>query len=138
MKLLTLIAATTMVAAAPLMAQTSYPGTDSPTKTDPAHVAADAAEKPQTQSLNNEVDSNIAHTEVANAANQAQYYADKAAYIAAMREHRRDVAITDDVFIRQQAAYAQAMADWRVQTAACKRGHQRACDLPSPDPMNYM
>ena len=34
-------------------------------------------------------------------------------------------------------AYADAMEAWRIQTAACKRGHDRACNAPTPDPADY-
>jgi hypothetical protein len=29
------------------------------------------------------------------------------------------------------------MEAWRIQDAVCKRGHQRACNAPSPDPANF-
>lgn len=134
-----IVAITALIAVAPLAAQS---GT---TKTDPAHVAADAREVPQTQSLNNQVGSAIAQAQTNNAVAQAQndinqqeYEADKAAYSAALRQHNREVLATDATFIRQQNAYAMAMRDWRAQAAMCKRGYQSACKLPTPDPMNYM
>lgn len=124
-----IIGLTAMIAAAPLIAQSA----DSP-----KNVAADAREMPQTAALNTQVSGNNAAIDAQNAANQAQYDSDREAYAAAMREHHRDVLATDDTFVRQQVAYADAMRDYRVQVAACKRGHQRACDLPAPDPRNYM
>jgi hypothetical protein len=135
---LALLMATALVAVAPLHAQATDPSVDSPPKTDPAHVAADAAERPVTQSLNNAVDGNIANTQMSNAEAQGQYAADRAAYVAAVRQHNREVRANDRTVVRQQIAYADAMADWRTQVAACQRGHQRACDMPPPDPMNYM
>lgn len=133
-----IIAITALIAVAPLAAQSSG-------KTDAAHVAADAREVPQTQSLNNQVSGAVVQAQTANAVaqaqndiNQAQYAQDKAAYEAAMREHHREVLATDATFIRQQDAYALAMRDWRAQVEMCKRGHQSACNLPTPDPRNYM
>jgi len=120
-----------LMSAVPALAQTS----DS---SDPAHVAADAREVPQTQSLNNQVNSSVVKTEAVNAAAQAQYEADKAAYEQAMREHHREVLSTDATFIRQQQAYALAMRDWRAQVEMCRKGYKSACDLPPPDPMKYM
>lgn len=130
-----ILAITALIAVAPLAAQTS----------DPAHPAADAREVPQTQSLNNQVGSAISETQAANAVaaeqnavSQEEYAADKAAYSAALRRHHTDVLETDATFMRQQEAYAMAMRDWRAQVAMCKRGYQKACDLPTPDPMKYM
>jgi len=134
-----IIAITALIALAPL------PLAAQNEKTDPAHLAADAREVPQTKALNNQVSSAVTQAQTANAVaqaqneqNQAEYAADKAAYEAAMRQHRRDVLATDATFIRQQNAYAMAMRDWRAQVAMCKKGHQSACDLPTPDPMDYM
>lgn len=133
-----IIAITALIAVAPLAAQSSN-------KTDAAHMAADAKEMPQTQSLNNQVSGAVAQVQTANAVtqaqndiNQAQYAEDKAAYEAAMRQHNREVLATDATFMRQQDAYALAMRDWRAQVEMCKRGHQSACNLPTPDPRNYM
>ncbi|MGP7796267.1 hypothetical protein [Sphingomonas sp. CLY1604] len=73
-----------------------------------------------------------------NAANDARYAADVRRYRAAMR-HRRQVIATDAAVQNdRERAYAMAMADWRAQVAACKRGRTRACKMPSPDPQNYM
>ena len=128
---------TALIAVAPLAAQSE--------KTDPAHMAADAQEIPQTQSLNNQVGNAITQTQTANAVasaqneiNQEQYAADKAAYEQALRDHHREVLSTDATFIRQQEAYALAMRDYRAQVAMCKKGYQSACKLPAPDPMKYM
>ena len=51
--------------------------------------------------------------------------------------HGHQVASQDVHYARQQQAYAQAMEAWRIQDAACKRGHQRACNAPSPDPADF-
>ena len=124
-----IIGLTALIAAAPLIAQSSE---------SPKNIIADAREIPQTQALNNQVGNTVAATEAQNAANQAQYEADKAAYAAALRQHHRDVVATDQMFIRQQIAYADAMRDYRAQVEACKRGSKAACNLPVPDPMTYM
>jgi hypothetical protein len=128
--------------AAPLYAQAApspaNQTVDSPPKTDPAHLAADAREKPETRALNNAVDENLETVKAANEISAANFETDKAAYLAALRAHRQDVNETDATFVRQQAAYAQAMADWRVQVAACTSGKARACDIPTPNPSNYM
>lgn len=135
----TIIAITALIAVAPL------PLAAQADKTHAAHQAADAREVPETKALNNQVGGAIAQTQAANAVNQAQneqnqaeYAADKAAYEAALREHRREVIATDTTFIRQQNAYAMAMRDWRAQVAMCKKGYQSACNLPTPNPMDYM
>lgn len=132
-----ILAITALIAVAPLAAQSN--------KNDAAHVAADAAEVPQTKALNNQVSSAVTEAQSANAVaqaqndiNQQQYAADKAAYEQALRDHHREVLSTDATFIRQQNAYAMAMRDWRAQVAECKRGYQSACNLPTPDPMKYM
>jgi len=70
-------------------------------------------------------------------ANQAQYDADRAAYMDALARHDRAVNRTDARYRRQQNAYADAMAVWRVQVTECKRGHRAACDLPAPNPADY-
>ncbi|MGC6328973.1 hypothetical protein [Rhizorhabdus sp. FW153] len=109
-----------------------------------AAIAA-TAEMPETRALNNGVNQAIVETKTANAVamaqadiNQQDYEADKAAYAKAMRQYRRDVMATDASFARQQDAYAMAMRDWRAQVVMCKKGHQSACNLPTPDPRNYM
>lgn len=135
------LAAAAILASAPFL----QPLGAQTTKTDAAHVAADAREMPVTAALNTKVDSNIATTEAVNAQlqtqaaeAQGQYAIDRQAYIDALRAHHRDVVATDTHFQHQQEAYAAAMHDWRIQVAACKQGHQRACDMPTPDPANYM
>lgn len=62
-----------------------------------------------------------------------QYNMDRLAYIAAIRaQHRRAVNRYDRRYIRQQNAYADAMAAWRRQVAACHRGNRHACAAPTP------
>lgn len=73
-----------------------------------------------------------------NAANDARYQADVAAYRAAMRARRQTIVANAALQADRERAYAMAMADWRAQVDACERGKTRACNLPSPDPQNYM
>lgn len=123
------LAAAAIIISAPIVAQTVETQ---------AHIAADAREMPQTAALNNSVTSNVTTTQAMNAEAQAQYEADKQAYWAQLRANHREIAEGDAHYTQQQAAYAAAMRDWRMQTILCKKGHQRACDLPTPDPANYM
>lgn len=58
---------------------------------------------------------------------------DRRAYMSAMaRQHRRAANRYDRRYIRQQNAYARAMAAWRRQVYACHRGNRRACKAHSP------
>ncbi len=135
MTLRILFASAAMVALIPAAGQAQQTNT----------AIAATAEIPETQALNNGVNQAIVETKTANAVamaqadiNQQDYEADKAAYAKAMRQYRRDVVATDATYIRQQDAYAMAMRDWRAQVVMCKKGHQSACNLPTPDPRNYM
>jgi len=103
----------------------------------PAEPAVDAAQKPVTQNLNNTVAAASTANQTADAAAQAQYETDRAAYMDALIKHDAAVNRTDARYVRQQNAYADAMAAWRAQVAACKRGHQRACEMPAPNPADY-
>lgn len=106
-------------------------------KVTPKHEAVDAQEAPATATLNKAVAAVGNEAEKINAENQAQYEADRAAYRAAYAAHTR-AAISDQVhYDRQQRAYADAMAEWRAQTAACKKGKVSACNKPTPDPAKY-
>jgi hypothetical protein len=70
-------------------------------------------------------------------ADQAQYEADRAAYVDGLIAHNAAVDRTDARYARQQAAYADAMAAWRLQVAACKKGKRKACEMPPPDIADY-
>ena len=124
------------LAGAPLAAQTV---TDPPKTgaTVAKEAAVDAQEQPATQTLNKAVAAVGNDAEKVNAENQAQYDADVAAYRAAVEAHAMATMHDDARYARQQRAYADAMAQWRVQVAACKQGKQKACDLPTPDPAAY-
>ena len=139
-----LLAATVMTA--PLLAQTDpqsgRPVTEETARgyvgvPSPAEPAVDAQQKPVTQNLNNAIAANSDANAAASDAAAAQYDADRATYMAALIKHDAAVNRTDARYVRQQAAYANAMAAWRIQVDACKRGHHRACDLPSPNPADY-
>lgn len=68
-----------------------------------------------------------------NMSRDARYAADMAAYLDA-----RHIAAADRMrYDRQQRAYADAMAAWRDQVRACRRGYQRACEAPTPDPAAF-
>lgn len=71
-------------------------------------------------------------------ADQARYDADMRAYMQARRARRQTIRHDQAYYDRQQRAYAAAMADWRMQAAACHRGHTRACRAPAPRPGDYM
>jgi hypothetical protein len=125
------LAAVALMSAMPLAAQTVA-----------KENAVNAVEGPVTQTLNNQVNNNAVATQTAvdaqNTDAQAQYAADKEAYWATISANNGKVARNDAHYMKMQEAYAAAMHDWRMQVVACKRGHQRACDLPTPVPANYM
>ncbi len=101
----------------------------------PGQIAPGA--DPGTSMANGGVNNAIQQNQASNAANQAQYQQDVASYNAAMHAHGHQVASQDAHYAHQQHAYADAMEAWRIQTAACKRGHDRACNAPTPDPADY-
>jgi hypothetical protein len=110
----------------------------------PHQDAINAAGAPTTAALNNQVQSTTQANNDANAATMAQYQesqadydADRQAYMAALVRHDAAVNRTDARYVRQQAAYADAMRVWRRQVWACKHGHQRACDMPPPNPAAF-
>ena len=110
----------------------------------PNQEAINAGGRAGTASLNNQVAAADASVKAANDANaamsaeqQAQYEIDREAYMDALVQHDAAVNRTDARYLRQQRAYADAMFAWRRQVYACKKGHQRACDLPPPDPSRF-
>ncbi len=105
--------------------QTGPPGTVAP------------GQDPHTATLNAGVGNRIQSAQDTNAANQAQYQADLAAYDTAMQAHSQRVARQDVRYARQKRAYADAMAAWRIQAAACQRGNQKACKAPTPQPSDF-
>jgi len=110
----------------------------------PHQAEINAAGAPVTAAINNQVSSATAANNAANDAtlaqyqeSQAEYDADRQAYMDALVKHNASVNRTDARYVRQQRAYADAMRVWRAQVWACKHGHQRACDMPPPDPTRF-
>lgn len=97
--------------------------------------AIDASGRPAVQAANGAVLARSdAQTAAGTVAPSAQYEADVAVYRDALRAHRHDVRH----YARQQQAYGEAMADWRIQVDACRRGKNAVCSMPAPDPADYM
>lgn len=107
----------------------------------PVHEAVDAQEKPVTEQLNTraavEASGNRAAVATANSAGEAQYEADMAAYRAEVQANRQEVMADQARYERQQRAYADAMAVWRKQKAACDRGVLKECKKPTPNPADF-
>lgn len=68
---------------------------------------------------------------------QAQYDADMADYLGALRARRQIAAADERLYERRQRAFADAMYVWRLQVADCRAGRREACDAPSPDPADF-
>lgn len=98
---------------------------------------ADAQEQPVTQSLNNGVAAKAAATDAANAERLRQYDLDRAAFRAQVVARHEKIMNDEAAYARQQAAYADAMAAWRMQADACKQGHDKACHAPTPVPADF-
>lgn len=96
----------------------------------PAAPAVNAVEGPVTDSLNGQV-------AAMSDSQKAQYDRDMAAYRAAVERNARQTERDQRRYDNQQRAYADAMFAWRLQTAACARGHVRACRAPTPDPADF-
>ena len=99
-----------------------------------AAPAVNAVEGPVTDSLNSQVANQTANMD---AAQKAQYDSDMAAYRAKVEANARQSMRDEARYRNQQRAYADAMFAWRLQTAACARGHLRACRAPTPDPADF-
>jgi len=54
-----------------------------------------------------------------------------------MITHHREVMRHRIRYARQERAYADAMADWRLQVIACTQGKTAACTAPTPNPEDY-
>lgn len=110
-------------------------------KQTPTHDAVDAAEKPVTETLNTRAavvaSGNRAAVATVNNANEAQYEADMAAYRAAVQANQQQISKDEARYERQQRAYADAMAVWREQKAACDRGVLKECKKPTPNPADF-
>jgi hypothetical protein len=107
----------------------------------PNQQAIDAQSAPAVAQLNGQLvaadQQAMSAQAVSQGAAQAEYAADRQAYMAALVQHDRAVNRADARYLRQQNAYADAMAVWRVQVTECKRGHRRACDMPAPNPADF-
>lgn len=124
------------LAACPTLAGAqTYAGQDT---NSPRSNAIAARTAPGVAAANRAVADGAGPAQSVNPADQAAYAADLRAYDAARRMRRHVINRDRAYYDRQQRAYAMAMADWRAQTAACHRGHNRACRLPTPRPADYM
>lgn len=133
--------------ALPALAQTMAPVPASPTRELPYDRGYDkpsartdainAQEGPVTDGLNAQAGAAASASTTADIDAKAVYEADREAYWRALMAHDRSVLRTDERYIRQQNAYADAMVAWRLQDAACKRGNQRACKAPTPTPEQF-
>ncbi|MFS0736275.1 hypothetical protein ABC347_04415 [Sphingomonas sp. 1P06PA] len=148
MKISALIAATALgLVATPLIAQPSVPDNG---PTDPREElpydrgydkpssradAINSREAPVTARLNRNAAVNNQPNAPLDA--EAQYEADREAYADALAANDAQRRRGDRRYARQQAAYAQAMADWRLQVIDCEDGVRAACDAPTPDPRDY-
>lgn len=143
----------TATAFAPGLAQTT-PGTENTGRTPaeeyqrgyaatpmPNQAQINAGGAPGTAAINNQVAATTSANNAAAAAQyqetQEQYEADRQAYMDALIKHDASVNRTDERYIRQQRAYADAMRVWRAQVWACKHGRKRACDMPPPNPASF-
>ena len=112
--------------------QRGYATTPAP---DQANINAGGAAG--TAALNTQAGSAAQASNSINAANQAQYELDRQAYVTALVQHDHAVDRTNARAVRQQNAYADAMAVWRVQVQACKKGSNKACEMPPPNPADF-
>jgi hypothetical protein len=106
-------------------------------KDSPSQATVDAQEAPRTRELNATSALGAEVKQEAGAADQAAYQSDLAAYHDEIIVSRADAMRDSARFNRQQRAYADAMAQWRAQTAACEKGKLKACKLPTPRPADY-
>lgn len=122
----------TLLLALPAAAQTTTPAQTN---------AANAAERPVTETLNADAavqaSDNRAVVATVNANNEAQYEADMAAYRASVEANRQAVAADQMRYSQQQRAYADAMSAWRDQKGACEKGRMKACKAPTPNPADF-
>lgn len=69
---------------------------------------------------------------------QAQYDADRAAWLSEMHKRDSRFVANETRYDRQQRAYADAMYVWRMQVRDCERGIMFACNRPTPNPADFM
>ena len=103
----------------------------------PATTAADVREQPVTQALNNNVAANAEANTAVSDAQHNQYELDRAAFRAEVVARREKIEADQEAYARQQIAYADAMAAWRIQNDECKRGILKSCKKPTPVPADF-
>ncbi len=103
----------------------------------PATTAADMREQPVTQALNNNVAANAQANTAVSDAQQNQYELDRASFRAEVVARREKIEMDQEAYARQQTAYADAMAAWRIQNDECKRGILKSCKKPTPVPADF-
>jgi len=121
-------AALGLIAAVPAAAQTTGPGTAPSTSAANRRAAAAINARDAARA-----DANA--TSAADA--QSQYSRDLDSYDAAVRARHASTMRNRMHYRHQRRAYAMAMEAWRAQVAACRRGHRRACNAPSPNPAAF-
>ncbi len=133
--LLAVVAAAGLSGAMPLLAQTTTTQTTvTQTETAPVDPGVAAAAQINNEQLQGQ---QTAQQQVERQREQ-QYAEDRAVYDAAVRARGRKIERQDARYERVRNAYLQAMADWRLQVQACKDGKRKVCELPAPDPANYL
>ncbi len=146
MTICSLMTATALLAASPLLAQQAAdPGAPrAPLAEDRGYdkpdARTDAINAPNQAALaqaNDPAAQPPASTLSTNEANQAQYDRDMQAYRDMVHAHNVAVVRDNIRYERQQRAYADAMRIWRIQTAECQHGNSRACKAPPPDPADF-
>ena len=100
--------------------------------------AINAPNRPETAAANSMTTGSSVSTAAIQADLQAQYNADMAAWLDAMRSRDARIAANAAQYDRQQRAYADAMYVWRMQVRDCERGFQFACNRPTPNPADFM
>ena len=100
-------------------------------------TAADVAEQPVTQSLNAGGAAEAAQGNAVENARQDQYELDRAAFRAQVVARREKIMTDEAAYAKQQQAYADAMAAWRIQSDACKAGERAACKARTPVPADF-
>ena len=103
----------------------------------PTTTAADVREQPVTQALNNNVAANAQANTAVRDAQQNQYELDRASFRAEVAARREKIEMDQEAYAKQQSAYADAMAAWRIQNDECKRGILKSCKKPTPVPADF-
>ena len=103
----------------------------------PTTTAADIREQPVTQALNNNVAANAEANSAVIDAQHNQYELDRAAFRAEVVARREKIEADQEAYTKQQMAYADAMAAWRIQNDECKRGILKSCKKPTPVPADF-